>query len=64
MSQPDTNLQADLQVGPTENGMVRILISVGETEIPLDFYPDEAEEIASELRAAASQISGGGKKKK
>ncbi len=64
VSQSDTDIQADLQVGPTENGMVRILITVDGAEIPLDFYPDEAEEIATELRAAASQITGGKGKKK
>jgi ArsR family metal-binding transcriptional regulator len=34
--------------------MVRIYISAeGGIELPLDFDPDEAEEIAEELRAAA-----------
>ena len=44
---------ADLQVGPTENGMVRIFIDAQGTEIPIDFEPKEAKEIADELYAAA-----------
>ena len=45
---------ASLQVGPTDHGMVRIYL-VGEgVDIPLDFDPEEAEEIAEELRAAAA----------
>lgn len=44
---------ADLQIGPTTLGMVRIYL-VGEgIDLPLDFDPAEAEEIAEELKAAA-----------
>lgn len=45
---------ADLQVGPTENGMVRIYISGEKVDLPLDFPPDDAEAIAEELLAAAT----------
>jgi len=32
---------------------VRLFIDAGKMEIPLDFDPDEADEIAEEIRAAA-----------
>jgi ArsR family metal-binding transcriptional regulator len=49
-----SNIAADIQIGPTDLGMVRIYIAAeGGIELPLDFDPDEAEEIAEELRAAA-----------
>ena len=47
--------------------MVRIYIEAeGGIELPLDFDPDEAEEIAEELRAAAevARAAGQGGKKK
>ena len=34
--------------------MVRLYIYAGDLEIPMDFDPEEAEEIAEELRAAAA----------
>jgi len=46
---------ANLQIGPTSKGMVRIFIETETQEIPMDFEPEEAEEIAEELRAAAMQ---------
>ncbi|MDQ2065815.1 DUF6324 family protein [Xinfangfangia sp. CPCC 101601] len=49
-----SNISADIQIGPTDQGMVRIYIEAdGGIELPLDFDPDEAEEIAEELRIAA-----------
>lgn len=51
----EKNIEANLQIGPTTDGMVRLFIYAGDTEIPLDFDPDEADEIAEEIRAAASQ---------
>ncbi len=50
-TEPD--VEADLQIGPTDQGFVRIFIEAGGMEIPMDFSPDEAEEIAEEIRAAA-----------
>lgn len=47
--------EANLQIGPTTEGMVRIYISGDRIDLPMDFDPDEAEEIAEELRAAAAQ---------
>jgi len=51
----ESDVAANLQIGPTDLGMVRLFIEAGETEIPLDFEPEEAEEIAEELRAAAAR---------
>ena len=49
-----SDIAANLQIGPTDVGMVRIYIEAeGGIELPLDFDPEEAEEIAEELRAAA-----------
>ena len=49
-----SDIAADIQIAPTALGMVRIYIAAeGGIELPLDFDPDEAEEIAEELRAAA-----------
>lgn len=59
---------ASLQIGPTSEGMVRLYIESDGLELPMDFDPEEAEEIAQELQAAAQQArgvgnNGGGKKK-
>ena len=49
-----SDIAADIQIGPTDQGMVRIYIEAdGGIELPLDFDPEEAEDIAEELRAAA-----------
>ena len=50
----ESDVAANIQIGPTTMGMVRIYVEAeGGVELPLDFDPDEAEEIAEELRAAA-----------
>ena len=49
----ERDIEANLQIGPTDQGMVRIFVEAGATEIPMDFDPEEAEEIAEEIRAAA-----------
>ena len=49
-----SDVSANIQIGPTDQGMVRIYIAAdGGVDLPLDFDPEEAEEIADELRAAA-----------
>ena len=49
-----SDIAANIQIGPTDHGMVRIYIEAeGGVELPLDFDPEEADEIAEELRAAA-----------
>lgn len=51
---------ANLQIGPTTLGMVRLFVEQDGVEIPMDFTPEEAEEIADELRAAAALAAGRG----
>ena len=49
-----SEIAANIQIGPTDQGMVRIYIEAeGGIDLPLDFDPEEADEIAEELRAAA-----------
>lgn len=49
----ESDIAANLQIGPTSLGMVRIYVEGEGVELPLDFDPDEALEIAEELQAAA-----------
>ncbi|CUH87936.1 hypothetical protein PH5382_01865 [Phaeobacter sp. CECT 5382] len=49
----ERDIEANMQIGPTDQGMVRLFIQAGDVEIPMDFDPEEAEEIAEEIRAAA-----------
>lgn len=49
----ESNITANLQIGPTDHGMVRIFIEADGVEVPMDFDPEEAEDIADEIRAAA-----------
>lgn len=56
-----SDVSANLQIGPTTLGMVRIYVEAeGGIELPLDFEPEEAIEIADELRAAAEAARGMG----
>lgn len=50
----EKDIEANLQIGPTDKGMVRLFIYAGNLEIPMDFYPEEADDIAEEIRAAAA----------
>jgi len=49
----ERDIEANMQIGPTDLGMARIFIDAGEIEIPMDFSPEEADEIADEIKAAA-----------
>ena len=49
----ESDIAANLQIGPTNMGMVRIYVAGDGLDLPLDFDPDEADEIAEELRSAA-----------
>ena len=51
----ESDVEASLVIGPTSLGMVRIYIEGDGIDLPLDFEPDEALEIADELRAAAQR---------
>lgn len=50
----ETDQEAGIQIGPTDRGMVRIYVSGGSVDLPMDFEPQEADEIAEELKAAAA----------
>ncbi len=51
----ERDINANMQIGPTDTGMVRIFIESQGIEVPMDFEPEEAEEIAEEIRSAAAQ---------
>ncbi|MGB7243608.1 MAG: DUF6324 family protein [Sulfitobacter sp.] len=55
----ERDIEANLQIGPTDKGMVRIFVEAAGTEIPMDFTPDDAIEIADEIIAAANRARGG-----
>lgn len=57
----ESNIAANLQIGPTDQGMVRIYVEAEGIDLPLDFDPEEAEEIAEELLAAAEAARSLGK---
>lgn len=48
-----SDIETDIQIGPTSSGMVRIYVSGGAVDLPMDFSPVAAREIAEELNAAA-----------
>ncbi len=56
----ESDIAANLQIGPTTLGMVRIYIEGQGVDLPLDFSPEEAEEIAEELLAAAAKARAAG----
>lgn len=61
-----SDVSANIQIGPTSLGMVRIYVEAeGGIELPLDFEPEEALEIAEEIRAAAEMARemGAGKRR-
>ena len=49
----ERDIEANLQIGPTDQGMVRLFIEASGVEVPMDFEPSEAREIAEEILAAA-----------
>ncbi|MCR9107295.1 DUF6324 family protein [Marivita sp. XM-24bin2] len=50
----ERDIEANLQIGPTDLGMVRLFVLADGIEIPMDFSPEEADEIAEEIRLAAT----------
>ena len=51
----ESEVAGNLQIGPTSLGMVRIYVETTQGGLPFDFEPEEAEEIAEELRVAAER---------
>lgn len=60
----ERDIEANLQIGPTDHGMVRLFVEAKNLEIPMDFEPDEAREIAEEIMAAAQAAEAMGRKKR
>ena len=60
----ERDIEANLQIGPTDKGMVRIYVESEGVEIPMDFSPDDAEEIADEIMAAAARARGSSKRRR
>ncbi|MFV0513176.1 MAG: DUF6324 family protein [Jhaorihella sp.] len=60
----ERDIEANLQIGPTDKGMVRLFVEAPGVEVPMDFDPDEADEIAEEIRAAARMARGPSKEKR
>ena len=60
----EKDIEANLQIGPTDAGMVRLFIFADGFEVPMDFDPEEAEEIADEIRAAAATARSMARKKR
>lgn len=54
----ERDIEANLQIGPTDAGMVRLFVEGDGVEIPMDFTPEEALEIAEEITAAANRVAG------
>ncbi|GGC04411.1 hypothetical protein GCM10011363_21330 [Marivita lacus] len=50
----ERDIEANLQIGPTDLGMIRLFVLADGLEIPMDFTPEEADEIAEEIRLAAT----------
>ncbi len=51
----ESEVEATLRIGPTSLGMVRVYVEAEGVELTMDFDPDEALEIAEEIRAAAER---------
>ncbi len=52
--------EADLQIGPTDQGMVRLIVTHKNGILHMDFDAEEALEIAEEIRAAANKTESAG----
>lgn len=50
-----------VQIGPTDQGMVRLIIDTATGVFEMDFPPEEAREIAEEIIASAEVAAGAGK---
>lgn len=60
----EKDIEANLQIGPTDAGMVRLYVEGAGFEIPMDFTAEEAMEIAEEITAAANRVAGAQSNKK
>ena len=51
-----TEEEGEIQIGVTDQGLVRIYVRSENVDLPMDFTPDAAEEIAAEIQAAAESV--------
>ncbi len=51
-----TEEEGEIQIGVTDQGLVRIYVRSKNVDLPMDFTSDEAEEIAAEIQAAAESV--------
>lgn len=58
----ESDLETELQIGPTTEGMVRLYVRGNGVDLPMDFDPEDAEAIADDLRAAAEQARAASRK--
>ncbi|GAK46544.1 conserved protein [Tepidicaulis marinus] len=54
----ETAMEGEIQIGPTSLGMVRLYVRGENFDLPMDFTPDEAREIAEEIVSAAEEAQG------
>ncbi len=54
----NVDYEADLQIGPTDQGMVRLIIKHRGGILNMDFEPEEALEIAEEIQGAVKRVTG------
>ena len=54
----ESDVSANLQIGPTTLGMVRLYISTDTVDLPLDFEPEEAEDEGEGQRDADEGTEG------
>jgi len=56
----ESDVVAELQIGPTSHGRVRIFVKAPDVDLPMDFTADEARDIAAELIEAAGRAESTG----
>ena len=54
-STAESDITTNLRIGRTTVGLVRMYVAGDGVDLPMDCDPDEAEEIAEEIKAAAAQ---------
>lgn len=60
----ESDIEANLRIGPTSEGRVRLYVEGSGLEVPMDFEPEEAEEIAEGIRAAAARARAMGRRRR
>ena len=53
-----SDIAANLSIGPTDHGMVRLYVEAKDIQLPLDFDPDEAQEFGMNIASALFSMFG------